>query len=96
MDDVSWPLPLNNQSPLILAVPAPIEVDINVSLSEEAIWQSMTRMDNGADNKGQKSQLLAIQHPYAEISMERFLNISLNFAHPPSATIEYTWGVYRA
>ncbi|KAJ9072710.1 hypothetical protein DSO57_1024426 [Entomophthora muscae] len=77
MDDVHWTLPLGNQSPLLLTAPAPIEVDTNASPSEEPICQSMTRMDNGADNKGQKSQLLDIQHPFAEISTERFLNISL-------------------
>ncbi|KAJ9068537.1 hypothetical protein DSO57_1027715 [Entomophthora muscae] len=38
MDDVPWPLPLGNQSPLLLTAPAPMEVDANDSHSEEAIW----------------------------------------------------------
>ncbi|KAJ9084797.1 hypothetical protein DSO57_1020477 [Entomophthora muscae] len=78
MDDVPWPLPLGNWSPLLLTAPAPMEVDVNVSPSKEAIWKSMTRMDNEAENTGQKSQLLAIQHPSAKISMKKFLNISLD------------------
>ncbi|KAJ9073741.1 hypothetical protein DSO57_1012962 [Entomophthora muscae] len=54
-----------------------MEVDANVSASKEAIWQSMTKMDKGADNNGQQSQMLAIQHPSTEISIERFRNISM-------------------
>ncbi|KAJ9064794.1 hypothetical protein DSO57_1026550 [Entomophthora muscae] len=63
MNDVSWPLPFGNQISLLLTAPAPMEVDTNASPSKEAIWQSMTRMDKGADNKDQQSQILAIQHP---------------------------------
>ncbi|KAJ9054013.1 hypothetical protein DSO57_1018889 [Entomophthora muscae] len=77
IDDVPWPSPLGNWSPLLLTAPAPIEVNANASPSKEDIWQFMTRMDKGADNKGQKSQILAIQHPSVEISMERFCKISL-------------------
>ncbi|KAJ9075374.1 hypothetical protein DSO57_1036746 [Entomophthora muscae] len=78
VDDVPWPLPLGNQSPLILTAPAPIKVNANASPSEEVIWQSMIRMDKEADKKGKQSQLLAIQHPSSEISMERFCNISMD------------------
>ncbi|KAJ9071805.1 hypothetical protein DSO57_1033425 [Entomophthora muscae] len=53
MDDIPRPLPLGNQSPLLLTEPAPMEVDNNSSPSEEAIQQSMTRMDKGVDKKGQ-------------------------------------------
>ncbi|KAJ9086714.1 hypothetical protein DSO57_1000971 [Entomophthora muscae] len=77
MDNVPWPLPLGNQSPLLLTAPAPMKVDANACPSEEAIWQSMIRMDKGTGKKGKQSQLLAIQHPSAEISMERFCNISM-------------------
>ncbi|KAJ9081150.1 hypothetical protein DSO57_1017698 [Entomophthora muscae] len=77
MDDIPWPSPLGNQSPLLLTAPAPMEVDAYVSPSKIAIQQSMTRMDKGEDNKGQQSQMLTIQHPFAEISMDRFYNISV-------------------
>ncbi|KAJ9064826.1 hypothetical protein DSO57_1026227 [Entomophthora muscae] len=77
MDDISQPSPLGNWSPLLLTAPAPMEVDANASPSKEAIWQSMIRMDKGSDNKGQQSQMLAIQHPSAEISIEKFHNISM-------------------
>ncbi|KAJ9073960.1 hypothetical protein DSO57_1011179 [Entomophthora muscae] len=77
MDDVPQPLPLGNWSPLLLTAPVPMEVDANTSPSKESIWKSMTRMDNEADKKGQQAQLLTIQHPSAEISMERFCNISM-------------------
>ncbi|KAJ9069597.1 hypothetical protein DSO57_1016903 [Entomophthora muscae] len=77
MDDVPRPSPLGNQSPLLLTAPALMEVDANASPSKEAIWKSMARMDKGADNKGQKSQMLAIQNTSVEIFMERFSNISM-------------------
>ncbi|KAJ9074594.1 hypothetical protein DSO57_1004734 [Entomophthora muscae] len=52
--------------------------DANANPSEETICKYMTRMYKGEDNNGQKSQMLAIQHPYAEIFMERFCNISMD------------------
>ncbi|KAJ9080869.1 hypothetical protein DSO57_1020348 [Entomophthora muscae] len=67
----------------------------NTSPYEEAIQKSMTRINNGADDKGQQLQLLAIQHPSGKVSMERFFNMGLDlqaaehvkdyiqhFAHP--------------
>ncbi|KAJ9065802.1 hypothetical protein DSO57_1015813 [Entomophthora muscae] len=95
MDDVPQPLPLGNQNPLLLTAPATMEVHTNGSPFNKAIQQSMIIMNNGVDDKGQQSKLLAIQHPSTEISMERFLNIILDlqttknvkdyiqhFAHP--------------
>ncbi|KAJ9067267.1 hypothetical protein DSO57_1001375 [Entomophthora muscae] len=77
MDDTPRPSPLGNQSPLLVTAPAPMEVDANAISSEEAIQKSLIRMDKGADNNGHQSQRLAIQNPSAEISMERFCNISM-------------------
>ncbi|KAJ9078300.1 hypothetical protein DSO57_1007854 [Entomophthora muscae] len=78
IDDVPQPSQFGNQSPLLFTAPTPMEVDANASPSKEAIKQSMTRMDKGADKKDQQSQMLAIQNPSVEISMERFCNISMN------------------
>ncbi|KAJ9059138.1 hypothetical protein DSO57_1005641 [Entomophthora muscae] len=100
MNDFACNLLLGNRSPLLLTAPIPMEVNANASPSEEAIHQTMARMNNGADNSRYQSQLLDIKHPPAEASLERFLNISLvnldqlykdlHTAKHPFVTTKYT------